>query len=339
MLQGSGTLTIPQGASLNVNGSAFWSQRTINSSGTAAVTGLLITEGGGTFNNLAGSVFDLQNNNGIGTGSGAVHVFNNFGLFKKSAGTGASPMSPLFVNSATVQIQSGTVNFSSGFQQNSGSTTVPAGTVLQAGGNGVSLLGGTLSGLGTISGSVSNSATLIPSPLGTLTILGNFAQTTIGALGITLGGTAGGQYSRLAVSSQLSINGALNVMLTNGFLPAVGNTFTVVTAGAAPSGRFSSITGSHTPGGVALAPQYAAAAVNLVAVNNPALSNASDAGNKFSFNFLSTAGFTNTAEYTTSLTPPIIWIALTNLPGDGSIKSVIDPSATNAQRFYRVRIQ
>jgi hypothetical protein len=46
---------------------------------------------------------------------------------------------------------------------------------------------------------------------------------------------------------------------------------------------------------------------------------------------------TEEIEYTLSLSPPN-WLLLTNIAGDGTIKSVLDKSATNASRFYRVYI-
>jgi hypothetical protein len=317
-LQGTGTVTIPAGAQLNASGSVNWVQRTVNNSGNAAITGQLVTQGDGAFNNLPGGVFALRTDNGIGFGSGVLPAFNNSGIFKKSSGTGQSPMAPRFTNSATVQIQSGTVSFYGGYRQNGGSTTTASGTILQSSVNGVTLNGGTLSGLGSVSGPVTNSATILPGPLGTLIVQGNYAQTPAAALGITLGGAAPGQFSRLSVNSLVTVAGTLDVTLTNGFLHAVGNTFGVVSAGATPSGHFGSFV-SHAPNGVALVPQYAALGINLVGADDLVISGPLASGNQFSFHYPSTSGLTNIVEYTTSLTPVIHWQVLTNIPGDGSL--------------------
>ena len=55
------------------------------------------------------------------------------------------------------------------------------------------------------------------------------------------------------------------------------------------------------------------------------------------FSYLSTPGYTNAVQYTDSLSPPL-WETLTNVPGDGTIKVILDPDATNAMRFYRVAL-
>jgi hypothetical protein len=119
----------------------------------------------------------------------------------------------------------------------------------------------------------------------------------------------------------------------------VGNTFGIISAGVAPSGRFGSLAGSHAPNGVALVPQYSALGINLVSANDLAILGPSASGNQFGFHYPSTSGLTNIVEYTTSLTPVISWRMLTDIPGDGSLQSVIDRSATNAERFYRVGFQ
>src|SRR5262249_5935653 len=57
----------------------------------------------------------------------------------------------------------------------------------------VSLQGGTLSGSGTIQGSVTNAATVSPgSPLGVLLVNGAYTQTSTGTLNIDLAGTTPG---------------------------------------------------------------------------------------------------------------------------------------------------
>ncbi len=57
-----------------------------------------------------------------------------------------------------------------------------------------------------------------------------YRQGHSGTLEIPIGGrTAGTQYSRLAVNGAVAFDGTLRVNLINGFVPALGNTFTVVT--------------------------------------------------------------------------------------------------------------
>jgi len=335
-IQGSGALTIPLGAALNINGFAFWSQRTLNNSGTATLAGAGIvgTQGGGIFNNLAGGVFDIQNNNGIAISSGSPATFNNFGQFEKSAGTGSSSFSISFTNNAIVQIESGTVYFSPNYAQIAGATTVASNAILKVSGLAM-LSGGTLSGVGTVSGTLTNAAIVVPGPLGSLTVQGNYYQGSLGALSIDLGGAAAGQFGRLSVNGAASLAGALEVALTNGFLPVVGNVFGVISASGGFSGGFSTIAGSHPGNGVALVPVVNATLFDLQAANDLTFAAASYAGHQFSFSYPSTAGLTNTIQYATSLSPPN-WLVLTNIAGDGSLKAVVDASATNSDRFYRV---
>jgi hypothetical protein len=338
-IQGSGTLTIPSGAALNVNGFVFWSQRTINNSATTTIagSGAIATQGGGVFNNLSGGVFDIQNDNGIGYSSGSPAAFNNFGLLEKSAGAGSSPFSALFTNSATVQIESGTIYFTPNFEQIAGATTVASNAILRVGS--LALLdGGTLSGLGTVSGALSNAAVVAPGPFGALTVVGNYTQGGLGVLQTTLGGAAAGQYSRLSVTGSASLAGAMDVALLNGFTPVVGDIFGVISASTGFSGGFSTLAGNHELNGVVLVPQLNATIFDLVAANDLVFTGLSHTGNQFGFSYPSTKGLTNIVQYTDSLSPTD-WLTLTNIPGDGNLQTFIDPSSTNTERFYRLLFQ
>jgi hypothetical protein len=339
-LQGSGILTIPSGGGLNIKGFVSWSQRTIDNSGAAMVagTGTIGTQGGGFFNNLLGGVFDIQNDNGVGFSSGSSPVFNNFGLFKKSAGTAQSPLDAFFTNNSVVEIQTGTVYFGAGFEQAGGSTTVASNATLKVPDTTAAVLsGGTLSGLGTVSGALSNAATVIPGPPGTLTVVGTYNQSSLGALSIVISGAATPQYGRLAVSGGAALAGSLMVSFENGFAPSVGNVFGIVTAGGGIAGKFSNLAGMHAGNGVVLVPSITPTVFNLIAAHEPTLSALSFTGHQFSFSYPSTSGLTNIIEYTASLNP-IDWLLLTNVPGDGTIRTIIDASA-NSEGFYRIVFQ
>ncbi len=92
---------------------------------------------------------------------------------------------------------------------------------------------GVCSGVGTISGNVNTSGgTIAPgnSP-GTLTIDGNYNQTSGGTLAIEIGGTSAGiDHDVLNVLGDASLAGTLSVSLIDGFTPSGGNTFKVLTA-------------------------------------------------------------------------------------------------------------
>jgi hypothetical protein len=71
----------------------------------------------------------------------------------------------------------------------------------------------------------------------------------------------------------------------------------------------------------------------VVTILNPA-----HAADLTSFNFLTQGGHTHYVEYKDSLTD-VSWTTLATLIGNGALTNVIDNTASNATRFYRVRSQ
>lgn len=126
-----------------------------------------------------------------------------------------------------------------GYTQSAGQTVLDGGTLAAAAG--VNIQGGTLSGSGTVTGNVSNGGTLSPgaSP-GAIAITGNYTQGAGGQLTMEVGGlVSGSQHDALAVSGTASLNGGLTVTLINGFVPAPGDSVSLVTF-ASSSGAFAS---------------------------------------------------------------------------------------------------
>src|ERR1039458_768580 len=125
-----GSLTVMSNAVLNLSGS---SQKnlyaaltnanggTINWSDTGNLT--LYNNGGspynGSINNLAGGLFNIQNDQSLSLGSGSEY-FNNAGTVRKSAGTGTTTVGVSFTNTGTVDAPQGTLNFNAGFTPASG---------------------------------------------------------------------------------------------------------------------------------------------------------------------------------------------------------------------------
>jgi hypothetical protein len=114
----------------------------------------------------------------------------------------------------------------------------------------INIQGGTLTGIGTITGSVTTatgagagqvSPGLSP---GILNITGTYTQGAAGALNIELGGTTPGNnannHDQLNVSGAATLSGVLNVSLVNGFTPAAGDTFTIMNYGS-HSGTFTTV--------------------------------------------------------------------------------------------------
>jgi hypothetical protein len=143
-----------------------------------------------------------------------------------------------------------------------------------------SLLGGELSGVGTVSGSLINSAVIHPGDApGALAVYGSFTGNSSGALEIEIAGpSSSGQYGQLnfPFNSQAAIGGALNVTFDNGFVPAAGDRYSIVTgsssAGGSFSGVFASLNGLRPTNGVVLVPVYTGSGVVLAVANDPIIS-------------------------------------------------------------------
>jgi hypothetical protein len=96
-----------------------------------------------------------------------------------------------------------------------------AGLIVKPAGNGQSFIGVPLVNSGTVDVG------------GVLTINRPYTQTASGTLNIDIGGlTPGTQYGRLDGNGQATLDGTLSVTLVNGFSPASGNSFRVLTFGS-----------------------------------------------------------------------------------------------------------
>jgi autotransporter-associated beta strand protein len=83
----------------------------------------------------------------------------------------------------------------------------------------------TLAGTGTIHGSVTNNGTVSPGDApGTLTV-NSYTQMSRGTLLIDIAGPNAGQFSVLDVLGTANLNGRLDPVLQNGFVPMVGESF------------------------------------------------------------------------------------------------------------------
>jgi hypothetical protein len=179
----------------------------------------------------------------VGGNHGGTSLFDNFGTFLKSGNTGATVLDSgvVFNNTGTVQANSGTVSFVSPFIQNTGETVLNGGNFAFS--QLAQFLGGTLTGAGAITGSVSNNAAIgTGATPGLLAISGNYTEGPNAHLAIKLGGTsAGANYDQLSVGGNASLAGSLDVSYWNGFTPAASNVFTVL-ACSALAGQFSAVT-------------------------------------------------------------------------------------------------
>jgi len=232
---GSGiTIHGPRGGSVGVLGSLV-NEGTIS----AQVSGIEITVSGSSVANK-GTIQAITGGRILLAGG----PFTNTGGVTAGAGS-------------TVRVFSGT------YLQTAGETSLAGGTLTA---NTVSIQGGVLSGFGTVSGNLINAALVdIGAPTGTLQVTGTYQQTAAGTLKVGLGGTAAGQFDRLQITGAATLGGSLDVELVGGFLPAVGNTFEILTF-ASRVGDFGTISGLTLPAGHTLQYSPEATRARLVTV-------------------------------------------------------------------------
>jgi hypothetical protein len=358
-IRGGGAINIPAGAVFNLNtgynsNDGYITNRTVNNAGTAVLTnGFITPDVGFVFNNLAGALLEIDNNGGIGFPNPSPTprtVLNNFGTIRDLSASTA-PLAFNITNQGVVLIPTNRLNCYQ-YHQLAGTTMLASNTILNIGDSPsapLTLHGGTLNCAGSIQGNVVNSGGLITlgSSPNIVTFSGSsgvYTQMVAGALAIKIGGTTvGTQYDQFNASSG-ALGGALDVSFINGFSPSLGDRYRVVASsyGGFFSGSFSSVNGVHAPNGLVLEPVYGYYAgyyeVTLVAANDPIPSALSRGGGLFTFNYPSTAGFTNVVEYTDSLNPANWQPFVTNV-GDGTVKSVTNAPPAAGQRFFRVRFQ
>ncbi|MFG0253363.1 MAG: hypothetical protein ACF8NJ_10875 [Phycisphaerales bacterium JB038] len=163
--------------------------------------------------------------------------FDNRGLLEATGTAGLTINAGPFTTSGLVTIDAVSALTRNGdIVQTEGSTTVD-GTLSVS--NGAFLLqGGTLTGEGAITGNVDNTGGDIApgGSVGTLSLTGDLAQSETGALVIELGGFYDGEYDVLEITGDADLGGYLELLPVNGFVPTVGDSFTILTATGAISG-------------------------------------------------------------------------------------------------------
>ncbi|HVZ93447.1 MAG TPA: hypothetical protein VG797_02950 [Phycisphaerales bacterium] len=214
--------------------------------------------GVGRFNNGATGVLNVE------AGSGGPRVMSiqldNDGLFNVNAVASLSRGNSFHTNSGVVQIQSGA------------SLTVTGDTFTNE-------AGGVIKGHGVLnvaSISLVNNGSIEPGlSIGGLDITGILNQGPSGALGIELAGSAAGQFDQLRVSGAANLDGVINVSFLNDYVPAVGDTFLVLTF-ASRTGAFDGVVSANP--GIAFDVIYNTTNATLIVTAVPAPGAAAMAG-------------------------------------------------------------
>jgi autotransporter-associated beta strand protein len=267
---GTGMLTVNAGASaINVNAHSFGSgnnpERDITLNGGSFLLNAEtyvddVTSTAGTIANTVGGGGDLRSrigNNSVFTVNASdfpTNVdasFNAVGSWSISVANGSAThdlvMSGAITNTGAITKSGLGRMLVSSVCTHTGAFTLSAGELAVTGSlSPTSALtvqtNGTLSGTGTIQGTVTQNGILSPGVDGIAVLnLGALTQAAGSTTRITLNGTtAGSGHDQVAVAGAATLGGTLQVSLSPGFVPEVGNVFDVVTC-ATRSGTYGTL--------------------------------------------------------------------------------------------------
>jgi hypothetical protein len=220
-------------------------------SGVLVNTGTLVHEDGSTYFNGA----SLRNSGtaevraGVWYDNTGANSLVNTGTLRKVSPDPNNPTSfSITVNTTNgglIDVQNGTLRVSN-LTQTAGEARIRRGATLSVS-NPLAMQGGKLTGAGTLSGALTNTAgTIAPgiddpdqpdlNPLGILTINGNLTLGNDAIFEVELAGTdnsdpANPQYDRVVISGSnrtVQVNGTLRVKARDGYAPATGDTFDIL---------------------------------------------------------------------------------------------------------------
>jgi hypothetical protein len=192
-------------------------------------------------------------------------LINNGTISADVSGQSLTVTLSVFTNAGTMEaINGGNLNISGGYTQTAGTTRLAGGSL--SGGGTLNLQGGTLTGSGTITANVTNNALIEvggSGATGTLSITGNYTQTSLGILRMEIAGLiAGTQFDRFIISGSATLAGTLDLLFINGFDPAIGSTFQIMTF-ASRVNTFTNVTETGLPVGKTLNIIYGAANITV----------------------------------------------------------------------------
>jgi hypothetical protein len=228
-MQGTGVTTIDAGATLRLSGGNQQTlRRDLESNGTTIwEAGQFALFNGVAFNNN-GSFLDQHPSSQQLSGGAYGCFFNNNGTYIKNS-SGQSDIQLPFYNIPSSEIR---------------------GT-------------GTL----RIFGSFTNEGTVSPGEtIGTLMLETDYPTAASSSLNIEIGGSPTSlQYDKLQIIGAATLDGNLNISLVNNFVPAIGDTFEVLTY-SSHTGNFSAINGLNTGTGISFDTVFTSTALLLVTI-------------------------------------------------------------------------
>ena len=273
----NGTLSVNAGSTLNINGTFKNVAKKTLTGGVYTLSGTLefpnasIATNSGNIT-LIGAGAEILDNITLNNALSSLSLNNSKGTLSLQSGASLTTSTALTNKGKTIVGAGSTLDVGSSYTQ-SGSTTTVDGTLTAP--TGLTVKSGSLVGQGTISAAVTvsgGSVTVGDSTTkpGLLTVTGSYTQSTTTAdLKVAVGGdTVGTQYSQLAVSNGIALDGVLTIKLTNHFVPAIGNTFTIL-KGTAVSGTFTTVKGTSINSSEHFQVNYQSNEVTLSVVEGP----------------------------------------------------------------------
>lgn len=349
-----GRLDITAGGNVNLIDRSLYSF-----GGTIAWSGagnILCSQTSGNTNQaiVNNGTLDIQNDAQIN----GLPLLENTGLLKKSGAGGTTSLNCNVKNTGTIEVDSGTLEMGLQYWDLATGTLAANGKVVL---HGCTIkydapqqpLYGDVTGSGVIQApqgldcyghlqfllveiegdlDVKSQIELGDAP-GRTTIDGNCLQDAAAALTAPLAGAnaATPDFGQLVVTGSATLAGALRVTLENGFAPAPGAQFQILSAGSR-SGTFGTL---YVPAGISV--NYSNTGVFLVvtgAVPVQVLSPQLSAG-AFNFGFNTISNRSYTVQSAANLTSPN-WILFTNFIGNGSVMRLATPITNATRQFFRV---
>jgi len=238
-----------QGTGLTWSGGTFMGAMvTIPSNGLLQLTGLSSGElrGGTTLLNL-GTIRQVGNGNLNGRDASIVDNQSLYEIAADNVGFSGIPNGGTFINTGTFRnLGSGTCLFNGNwsFQNLAGGIIDAANGVIDIA-DFENAQNAIIQGIASINVHTvfTNNGIVAPgNSAGLLTYIGNYNPSTTGVLDIEFEGlNPGSEYDQLGISGNAFLNGTLNISLINGYVPAVGDSFIVLTTTGSVTDSFETV--------------------------------------------------------------------------------------------------
>ena len=259
-----------------------------------------------TLTNEPGASYLIESNSGVDNPHGNQTAIVNEGTIEKTAGAGPSTIlvNGTLDNTGTIQADAGTLSIAATIAQIShgvltagtwnaenGSTLVfPSGSNITTNEANVTVSGtgaliNTFGGMTTNSGdftltngaigdtvgTLSNTGSLTVGAGSTLTVNGNYTQSSSASLTIGVGGaSSGNEYGQLNITGAANLAGSVTASTASGFTPSAGENFPITTYASETGGANLSFTGVNSGALSIFQPVVGPTSIALATVASPA---------------------------------------------------------------------